>query len=115
MAFDFDKIRTDINNILETGDKVKASSQILDLQDYITNEQAEYTSTVNNLNEKIKEQEETITKQNNDIDSMRAANFDVMKKYGDLVNRTQPVLTEVKPNEEDENKEQSWEDIMKMD
>ena len=35
---DFDKIRSDINAILEDGDKVKASAKILDLEDYIKEE-----------------------------------------------------------------------------
>lgn len=113
MNLDFDKIREDINTILDTGDKVVASSQILDLQDYITKGQAEYTSEVNELNETIKKHEETIEKQNKEIDSIRAANFDVMQKYGDLVRDTQPVFKTVEKEENTE--EKSWEDIMTMD
>jgi DNA gyrase/topoisomerase IV subunit A len=112
MAFDFDKIRTDINEIIDTGDKAIASSKILDLHDYITTEQATITSEHNSLNEKIKEQEETIAKLQADTESLRAANADVMLKYGDIVSRTQPVFKEVK--EEKEEKPTSWEDIINM-
>lgn len=111
---DFDKVREDINSILDTGDKVKASSKILDLQDYITQEQANDTNTLNDLNDKISNYEKEIETLKADNDSIRAANFDVMAKYGDLVKQTQPVLKKVETKEEEE-KSTTWEDIMAME
>lgn len=113
---DYDKVRQQINDILEVGDSVKASSKILELNDMVTQSQAEDTAEFERLNNDITNKDERIKELEKENVDIRQANADVMLKYGELLNhQPQQIIVKETKEEDNEPKEKSWEEIAKMD
>lgn len=113
---DYNDIKTRINKIVEIGDTVKASAEILELNDVITQSESEDTAKFNDYENTIKSRDEEIAILRKDNDDIRKANADIVLKYGELLNR-QPIDSVVKnkPDEKDEEKPSpSWDEIAKM-
>lgn len=113
---DYNDIKTRINKIVEIGDTVKASAEILELNDVITQSESEDTAKFNDYENTIKSRDEEIATLRKDNDDIRKANADIVLKYGELLNR-QPIDSVVKnkPDEVDEEKPSpSWDEIAKM-
>ena len=113
---DYNDVRTRISDILEVGDQVKASAKILELNDLVTQNEAEDKAELERLNTTINEQTNKIKDLETEVSECRSANADIMLKYGQLLqHQPQQIIVEKKPEQDDDEKVMSWEDISKMD
>lgn len=115
---DYNDIKTRINKIVEIGDTVKASAEILELNDVITQSESEDTAKYNEYENTIKSKDEEITNLRKDNDDIRKANAEIVLKYGELLNR-QPIesVDKKKPDKDDDDDDKpspSWDEIAKM-
>ena len=113
---DYNDIKARINKIVEIGDTVKASAEILELNDVITQSESEDIAKFNEYENTIKSRDEEIATLRKDNDDIRKANADIVLKYGELLNR-QPIdsVGKKKPDKEHEEKPSpTWDEIAKM-
>ena len=103
----YDDIRQRINEITEIGDSVKASAKILELNDIITNSNAEDVQRETEFTERISALENENTSLRNEVEDIRKANADVMLKYGELLTH--------QTNNYIKSKKEEGEDIVNME
>ena len=112
---DYEDIRNRINEINEIGDTVKASAKILELNDIITQSNAEDEAEKKKFETQINDLTTENKNLKSEVNDIRKANADVMSKYGELLtHQTQQIVVEKKPEDKEE-KPLSWDDIMKME
>lgn len=115
---DYNDIKTRINKIVAIGDTVKASAEILELNDVITQSESEDTAKYNEYENIIKSKDEEIKNLRQDNNDIRQANADIVIKYGELLNR-QPIdsVEKKKPDKDDDDDDKpllSWDEIAKL-
>lgn len=113
MSMDYDKVKGLVTEIINIGDEAKASTKIIELNDYMTQEKANDVAELERLKNEIEAKNNRIQELENDNKIIRDANADVMLKYGTLLSQTTPVV--VKNEKEEEEKVPTWEEISKME
>lgn len=111
----YDEVKDKINEILEIGDKIKASSKILELNDLVTTAEAEDTAKFNELENTVTEKTNRIAELEQENSDIRNANADIMLKYGELLTHQQQPIIEKKKVEVEEEKPLSWNEIAEME
>lgn len=115
MALDFDEIKQDIGDIIAIGDEALASSKIIALQDKITNDAAETVATLKSKDEEIEELKSRLADEEKQNEEIRKNNKDLLLRYGQLVQNTQPQFSEVENEDENPEAKLSWGEIAKLD